>query len=1416
MNSELSNDLKCPITGELFTDPISVPCCTKFFERSALKTHLTTNVTCPLCRNNISQFDIDNEPKNLTIMGLVDTIKNLNKTPVNLPKHRYSIELCPISEVNNIIGELSIKLSDSRFNTSNTQCILVCDTSGSMNGSPIEQVRTSLVHIMSMCYGSNVKPVIICFDSSAKILDIDTDNMTLEEINTVIKRISAGGGTYFENAFKKIMEILEQNQKNYDTDIIFLTDGEDNTLYGNSDSNIIDKRRNLIDDFNEQLGRFTEFRKTVHSIGFGSGCDKVLLEGLRSFENGVFQYAESQDSGDTLCQKITNVFRLACNSSRVDISLNLCNKEFNIELPIKSNKSGEYKMFIDLPEDLPLTDSLECIINSERDTDNKLKVNIIKNSKNQFKRYISKLIDTLTYEIIEILKLENINIKKLNIGIIKQKLDTLSVYSSDTDYDRIKFLSSQLEGDINMGKLLDSRFASTFTKQKSKPNIQARQQQQITTNTETVKKIDLKPSNESNVFYKLRNDSRNEFGNEIMSYLYNGITETQKRLLDNLKLKDIDYTDNDGNNILHLICYRGNSKLLKEILDKFEGEETKKYVNKLNNDNETAVTIAIKARGYNNTLELLLKHGGIIPDNRRDKLEAYCINNKYNRTAVIISCSSNSNNTTFQITEEDSKEYIEYTYKNLVEKIIEQVKELDYDPLQFLRVMFKKCMIDNVNDLLKRHTDLEIPCEFLLDYSLPKRADAEDTDVYIELTNILLEYSPDLLYKSDNDNENCIFKAVLRGSLPHLKLFLEKSNYCQEFLDQPNTTGNTPLTLACSKRYPCIIEELLKHDANPNHVNNIGNVPMYNICRTGPAKIAETLLSYGANAEHVNNGEDTLILIACRHNQVDVLKLLLNYTSIEFVNRIPSFDGFNALFSSVEQDNYECIRTLYDFGVKLDQRTRADNKILKSATLLHLSAFYNRVNATKTLLELGCDPNEVDDQGRTPLMIAVIQGNVDIILLLRTCTNTSILDKTQNTVLSYSRSNKDIEKLLINPAADILSSLAKGLFSREEERLASDTINDKMGIKGVLSKADCINVYDSTNTTPMMYAIVNSNYNMVKLFLELGADPLINNSFGLNSIFYCKWINNKRITELLREYPLNEIHYSRVNELSKSDKHLLYINALSVKENSNFEQVSINYRFEYCTKYAMNEFGYEMEFLEALLKNKQNDNLLQFTDDIFKDPKDTTELNKLIENIPIDVKLNVLSHIGTGESILNSRDLMILNVYCNYNTIDYTYYIYSNLNLITPMINAMDKIHPFLGEVFLGSDNIDRNLFKIDQVITFPLFLSCSTMWRVALNNTPEFTTNKKGTVLLIKSKTGKYTSHYTRDNFNGEVLFYPFTKFRVTNWYIGDVIALGQENIRSYSYSIKDTDSYGTKCNHNISSYLNSNKSLIIELYEI
>ena len=138
-------------------------------------------------------------------------------------------------------------------------------------------------------------------------------------------------------------------------------------------------------------------------------------------------------------------------------------------------------------------------------------------------------------------------------------------------------------------------------------------------------------------------------------------------------------------------------------------------------------------------------------------------------------------------------------------------------------------------------------------------------------------------------------------------------------------------------------------------------------------------------------------------------------------------------------------------------------------------------------------------------------------------------------------------------------------------------------------------------------------------------------------------------------------------------------------------------------------------------------------------------------------------------------------------------------------------LDPFAGEVFVGALDVQRHLFRPGTEFCWPTFVSGSALWRVATGHLPEFADKKKrrGTVFIVQSTTGRYVGAYSRFSYDAEVMFRPGCCFRVTHWYRGDPIALGQANIREHTFGI-ERDSV------EMDNLMQSQKSLIIELDEI
>lgn len=1357
MNKNLLQDLICPITLEVLVDPISVPCCGKAFSRSALKNHFEYRRSCPSCNAALESLDVDNMAKNVVLAGMIETLRE-EKT-IQKVNHKWSCDITPLKEGSQMT-ELTLKLNNSNFKLKPSLFIAVLDRSGSMNGNPFLQVKTALQHIEALADQNNqVKLVLLSYGSDCRQIHSSEEYFIQ-------------GGTNFRSAFIFIKNILDSyNLESISSvSIAFLTDGQD--LESNKES--------LVPTFRDIIQSYENIAITVHTIGFSDDCDRNLLEGMRTAGTieGIFRYAEPTDDDDALCQKLTSIFNISSKSSTAEVQLTINNCTQTIRLPINAQNYGEYKQWIEYKENYSI------LVSSQLDEEVKVPIILKSPSNTVWNKWLSYQTDILASEIVKLSKQTSTeNIKELNYSIQRKKIDVIKAHFQD---ERLDYMQEQLEQyrkgkTVNLGKLTDMSFASTFFGM-SKKQSSIMSVPQLSPRKECKKEpLDYFAYYE----YPLKRYSRNNTDKErnslqemICNHNTNTLSKTIKERIDRASITEITYKDCDGNNTLMLACYCGFSKIVSYILDKFAiNLET------INNDGETALTLAIKKRGFHYTVGHLLDKGAKIP--RLKSLERYAIENGFKITAEILSNQSKLEEK-IKINETMTSEYILYCYNR-------EKNKKDFDRQLYLQVCLAKQMTEIAKELISVYS-AQPTIDMLLDHCIPKKADDPETEKYLELAKLLLDDKPSLVtQKKEPEMESPLFSSANKGSLPHVKYFLSMG----AVIDDPNEKGNTPLWIASYKRYPCIMKELLDNGADVNWKNYKGNPPLYGVCERGPVKIAELLVSYGAEVEWENRNGDTSILLCCRNGQYEVLQFLLNYVDTRFVNKKAQIDGFNALMAATEQNKSDCIRVLQEFGIDLDQKTEVTNEILPEAASLHIASYYNRAEATKMLLQLGANPNITDVNGNTPLHIAVIQNHVEIIKILKyRGANLMLKNKSGNTPLMYCRDNK-IRNILVDSTLDILMKLVKGGFTLEEEKVAIDILAAVKSIPDVLTTKELIDVYDFDNSTPLLQSVIYGNRKMVEVLVNLGASKENKNIYGKDSVFWAQWLKNKRMLEIMGVLSSNIP--SDIFEYSGVKKQLLFL--------KNKPKYTFNMKSG-----IIDRMNYFINITNPK-KNKKRLAWIKFR----KENKNSDKTNHIlsIESDTLDcslwhAKVFTINKIESKEQ-LETEEILALSLYTNNNELfkkvnNSIIYNTENFRLYTKLLYfSLTKLPLFIGEVYIGSGNVNRKLYLKDTVFTWGHFMSGSTVWKVAL-------TFDKGTVFIVKSQTGRYVGNYSQYCIDNEVIFLPNTQFKVTNWYHGDVIALGQPNIRDTSYQVKEKDDRQVE----LDKMINSDKSLIIEITEI
>lgn len=1408
---QLLDTVICPITLDIIKDPVQLPCCGKSVSRAPLIAAYRYRQSCPMCRANLTDFDPVTAPTNRTLASLIESMNKAPEPQVVLKEHQWSGNIEWIDPKKPSIGRLSLNIARSHFTTKKSIFIAIVDNSGSMSGSPWRQVQTALVHILGLTAvkTATVETRIITYNSYATLLQPMQDPSQLETAKSQILGISAGGGTNFLSAYQELSNLLETYQDKSASissiSVAFLTDGQAQ----NDKSTLTEALTHIFDPFKEK------FNIIVHAIGFSRDCDKSLLEQMRTAgtSEGTFRYAEPSDDSDTLCGKLTDLFTLSEKAATAKILVNLPD---GFEFVSKKNecfihvepltRKGSLVEWIHTTLDDPPA-CFTALVNSLEDQDVEVNVHIKETSRDILQLWLRKALDGMAAELMQLNTSRNNvapNLLKLHYALFLSRLKSIKGKVEDTRIDQLKSQIVELMrgGSINEGRLADMRFSSMFTaevakKQKTRdPEREQPQERRLFYHEKSIK-------------YSHKHDytNRNDLQMEIMDAYPKRICQQALDMVANASYDDLVYTDANGNTSLHLAAYCGSDSLLSAIINKL-GSNSSAFLNLENNDGETPVTLAIKRRGFYDSLTLMTGHGGYIASHRIEPLKQFCINNGYVRTASVIS-NLNTSDEAPVLNTSMNEAYLRFQWDSAVQSGKERLAKDWFEPT------LSKCMVDIVEELLKPDSlqDFVIPWKWFVDFCFPPKPDHPEVDKYVKLLTMVLDVQPTLLNERDPETgDTVLITAVSKGNLPLVQLVLDRG----VDIDDVSELGNTALWIACAKRYPCIVSELISLGADVNRPNKKGNRPLSAVCQMGPAKVAQLLIAAGAEVTFFNQNGDTPLLLSCRNGQTEVAQLLLSYCDMEFVLFRAAIDGFDALFASVEADRPECVRLLFDYGVSLEEKTAPDNEIIQEATPLHLAAHYGRLESASLLLELGADPNSRDINGMTPLHTAVLRKHLQIVeLLLSSNADPSLTDKMGNTPSAFSR-DPEVLALLVNPVSEPLHLICStritskcGYTSKDVE----DILANKSAVLGMNEPKDVImNAKNNNGMNALITSVVHSNLELADILIKLGLDPSATDTRGISAHVWAQWAKNPRMLKLLNT-PTHELpEVSRMRAATKLSPESMAILFLSDPCPYVPSKSSFSYRMEGVTLLTTTLDSAVDSRKQLIYDTKSND-----PTKVFEKPKSKTEQNVI--DLPREslwkAKVEAVSSIAAAcNEGLSAAQLVALFLYTNDRMISEVITRYlcgllqTNESSILPNIKclwtAIDQLPPFKAEVYTASRNIDRRLFQVGNTVASPAFISATSLWPVALES---INFEKEGTVFIIKSfSKGKLISSHSNFPFESEVLFTPGTRFTVAKWYRGDVIALGQPNIRDHTFGLNEEQ---------INVIMNNSKPLIIELHE-
>jgi ankyrin repeat protein len=293
-----------------------------------------------------------------------------------------------------------------------------------------------------------------------------------------------------------------------------------------------------------------------------------------------------------------------------------------------------------------------------------------------------------------------------------------------------------------------------------------------------------------------------------------------------------------------------------------------------------------------------------------------------------------------------------------------------------------------------------------------------------------------------------------------------------------------PLIFAIKFNQREIIDTLLLYGSNVNIQDKEGNTPLHFALKFGHIEIAATLLRYGANAAIANYAGTTAV--ACASDKDTAI--------VETTVSLVDTKAYNIFETARIGDLNRLIHSVHNY----QQLFQINNE---GQSLLHLAVLSNNIKAVLYLLNKGLDIDREDNDGFTPLILAMSHSRYFNIVLLLLDRHASIehISNSGNSALSVGIRNNNPEgsKMLIKYGANIniadnahtpLSLAHVALIQYPENAQMYRELETLLLTKG--AKVDV--TVNSLGWTPLCTTVTKAqdkqNRDHIRLLLQLGAD----------------------------------------------------------------------------------------------------------------------------------------------------------------------------------------------------------------------------------------------------------------------------------------------------------------------------------------
>lgn len=311
-------------------------------------------------------------------------------------------------------------------------------------------------------------------------------------------------------------------------------------------------------------------------------------------------------------------------------------------------------------------------------------------------------------------------------------------------------------------------------------------------------------------------------------------------------------------------------------------------------------------------------------------------------------------------------------------------------------------------------------------------------------------------------------------------------------VNAPQADGTTALHWATFHDDAEAVAALLRAGAKANAVNRYGVPPLASACTNGNARIVQQMLAAGADANAELKGGETLLMLAARAGNAEVVKALLaRGAKVDARERL----GQTALMWAAADGHTGVVLAL--LAAKADLHAAAESG--------HEAFFYalrgGHLETVRALLAAGADAKALVRSAKrppvSPLSLAVLNGHFELALALVDAGADPNDVRTGFTPLHMVAGvRKPDSSDMSDPApAAGLGRLSSPGFVRELVKRGAQ-VNFRLPKGAPKQQPNTSSSVGTEGATPFLFAADRGDVPLMRLLLQLGADPLLPNAEG--------------------------------------------------------------------------------------------------------------------------------------------------------------------------------------------------------------------------------------------------------------------------------------------------------------------------------